>query len=194
MACLYRRKRSPFWWIEYKKDGLRRLESTGLRYEDELQTAQARVILAAWRAREARERNAQGRTPISDPSFDWSWVDTWLDGHCKSPKTRSAYGLHWRHIQHWLAVSKIRHPREISFRQATSTSNGALVDAPTAKRVAGTPSSQFQPAEAYAHFRRTCVLHWPNKTAHLDGAQSVCLWEEDSPGLRLFPVTTVEVT
>jgi hypothetical protein len=116
MACLYRRKRSPFWWLEHKKDGVRKLESTGLRYEDELQTAQARLILAAWKAREAKERRVEGRPAISDPSFDWSWLDEWLDSHCKSPKTRSAYDLHWRHIQHWLTVSKIRHPREITYQ------------------------------------------------------------------------------
>jgi hypothetical protein len=37
------------------------------------------------------------------------------------------------------------------------------------------------------------VSHIVRKTAPLDGAQSVCLWEEDSPGLRLFPVTTVRL-
>jgi hypothetical protein len=96
MASLYRRKRSPFWWLEYKKDGVRKLESTGLRYENELQTAQARLILAAWKAREAKQRSSELRSAISNPTFDWSWVDEWLDSHCKSFKTRSAYDLRGR--------------------------------------------------------------------------------------------------
>ncbi len=116
MACVYPRERSPFWWLHYKNDGVWKLKSTGLRYDNELQTAQAQLILSVWKEREVNERTVQGVSVRSDPSYDWSWVDDWPDNHCKNPRTRIGYGLHWRHIQHWLAVSKIRHPREISCR------------------------------------------------------------------------------
>ncbi|HEY5706308.1 MAG TPA: site-specific integrase [Terrimicrobiaceae bacterium] len=115
MPCLYRRKGSPFWWLKYQKDGATKCESTGLRYEDETQTAQAEVIRAKWALRENNDRGHTGQG-FAQQSFDWSWVDKWLDSHCKSQRTRAAYDLRWRHIQHWLAYSGIRHPRDISYR------------------------------------------------------------------------------
>ena len=85
-------------------------ESTGLRIESEEETLQAEVIRATWALRESRDSGHEGT------AYDWSWVCSWLEGHCKSPKTLSAYRLHWRHIGHWLLVAKIRGPKEITYR------------------------------------------------------------------------------
>lgn len=111
MASLFRRSKSPFWWLRYRPEGGKwRSDSTGLRVDSEEETCQAEVIRATWALRESENRGKE----VS--GYDWGWVDVWLEGHCKSPKTLAAYRLHWRHIQHWMRVTGIRRPQDVTFR------------------------------------------------------------------------------
>jgi integrase len=78
--------------------------------ESDKETAQAEVLRAEWTLRESGDREKAAR------GYTWEWVEGWLRGHCRSPRTLEAYRLHWRHIHHWISVARIAHPSEITYR------------------------------------------------------------------------------
>lgn len=110
MACIYKRKGSPFWWLKWKSGGKWRRDSTGLRFASEAETRAAVVLKREKDLEEAKEERKKAL------EYDWSWVEGWLEGHCKSVRTLQAYQLHWRHIRHWMTVTGICHPSDITFR------------------------------------------------------------------------------
>jgi hypothetical protein len=82
MAYLYRKPRSPFWYVVYfDAEKKPRHGSTGLRANDPGDTAKARALRAELEAKEhyrAREMNGEG----------WdAWVPKYLERHCETPRT-----------------------------------------------------------------------------------------------------------
>jgi len=112
MASLYMRPESPFWFLKRKsKDGTWVAHSTGLRCENEIETAQARLLMA-----EANLAEAGTQQSASD---GWGWVEGWLSKHWANPKTtKRAFGK-WKHIEHWLLLNGLSSPALVEFRHGS---------------------------------------------------------------------------
>ena len=109
MASLYSRPASPFWMLKTKIGGKWKAENTGLRVEDEIETAQAEVLRA-----EASLVEQTAPTNITS-NKGWGWVDGWLALHCKTDATLKNYKGCWKHITHWLTINGLHHPSIIKF-------------------------------------------------------------------------------
>ncbi len=113
MASLYRKKKSPFWWVAfYDSKRHRQNESTGLRADNPSETAKARVLRAELEAKEfRREAAAVGE------SWD-TWVPKFLDRHCESEKTLERYLDAWKWVAMWLQYRQIHTPKQITYKTA----------------------------------------------------------------------------
>src|SRR6266542_885724 len=109
MACLYKRKGSRFWWVEYVDAvGARRQESTKMHYDV---AAEARK---AWELR--KELAVREKSPI-DPSERWeAWVPRFLEQRYGEP-TLSRYKNSWKNLSAFLRVQGICVPRQLSRQQ-----------------------------------------------------------------------------
>ena len=114
MASLYRKKNSPYWFIQFiDADGKRRNKSTELRTDLPGETTQARTLRAQM---EAKELGRSGRGPEGG---GWeTWVPQFLDRHCEDPKTLERYSIIWKWLALWLQVRKFHSPRDITYRNA----------------------------------------------------------------------------
>jgi len=114
MAYLYRKKRSPFWYVVYfDPSGKERHRSTGLRGDDPNDTVKAKSLRAELEGKELR------RTPSANAEERWDvWVPRFLERHCDSAATRRRYLNAWKWIALWLEIRKLRAPAEISYRAA----------------------------------------------------------------------------
>ncbi len=113
MASLYRKKQSPFWFIQFvDAAGKRRNKSTGFRADDAGQTTKARAFRAELEAKELnRTAGALGG--------GWeSWVPQYLDRHCESARTRERYLDAWKWLALWLQIKHYHSPRDITYRNA----------------------------------------------------------------------------
>ena len=114
MSSIYRKKHSPFWFIQFiDADGTRRNKSTGLRTDDPGETVKARALRAQLEAKELG-RNAG---EISGGGWD-SWVPQYLDRHCESPRTHERYTGTWKWLAFWLQEKHHHSPRAITYRNA----------------------------------------------------------------------------
>ena len=114
MASLYRKKQSPFWFIQFiDTDGKRRNKSTGFRADDAEQTVKARAFRAPnWKQKElTRTAGALGG------GWD-AWVPQYLERHCESPRTHERYLDAWKWLALWLQVKHFHSPRDITYRKA----------------------------------------------------------------------------
>lgn len=113
MAYLYRKPRSPFWYVVYlDTDQKERHRSTGLRADDPNDTAKAKALRAELEAKEHR------RTPVIDTQTWEHWVPEYLERHCVSPRTHERYLDAWKWIALWLQTRKLHSPRQITYRNA----------------------------------------------------------------------------
>lgn len=113
MASLYRKLRSPFWFIQFvDAQGMRRNKSTGLRADDPGQTVQARALRAQLEAKEL------SRTVVPQGGGWDSWVPQFLERHSQAPRTLERYQDAWKWIALWLQTRKFHSPREITYRLA----------------------------------------------------------------------------
>ncbi len=113
MAYLYRKSRSPFWYIVYiDSDQQERHRSTGLRADDPGDTAKARTLRADLESKEHRLA-----LKVGGEGWD-SWVPKFLDRHCESPRTRDRYVDAWKWISLWLTQEKLNSARSITYRRA----------------------------------------------------------------------------
>lgn len=113
MASLYRKLRSPFWFIQFvDTQGTRRNKSTGLRADDPGQTVQARALRAQMEAKELT------RTALPQGGGWDSWVPQFLERHSQAPRTLERYQDAWKWIALWLQTRKFHSPREITYRVA----------------------------------------------------------------------------
>jgi integrase len=108
MASLYKRDRSPFWWVEYiDLSGNRRQESTKLRRSVPLETRKAREL--------CRELTAEEGNKLSNNETWEAWVVPYLkERYSEQPKTLARYLNSWRNISAFLGVHKIYVPRQLS--------------------------------------------------------------------------------
>jgi integrase len=114
MASIYKKRNSPFWFIQFiDTDGKRRNKSTGLRADDPAQTVKARALRARLEAKELT-RNAG---EISGGGWD-TWVPQYLERHCESPRTLERYTGTWSWLAFWLQEKRYHSPRAITYRNA----------------------------------------------------------------------------
>jgi len=113
MASLMKRGDSPYWWIRHKdKQGKWVQSSTGLRRDDQNDTAKAHDVLAKIQKREAA--NSARQAPAA-----WSrWVIPYLERHSKSEKTLLAYKARWKWLHMWLSEEGIHFPRAVRYKHA----------------------------------------------------------------------------
>jgi integrase len=114
MASLYKRSRSPFWWIQFiDSEGERRNKSTGLRWDNPAETVQARAVRAQLEAKELTRSGAANTGGAWD-----SWVPQYLERHCETPQTLRRYSGNWSWLALWLQLERIQSPRAITYRKA----------------------------------------------------------------------------
>jgi hypothetical protein len=113
MAYLYRKNRSPFWYVVYfDADRSECHRSTGLRADDPNDTAKAKGLRAELEAKEYH------RQPVIGGAVWDSWVPQFLDRHCESPRTRERYLDAWKWLALWLQLRHYHSPSNITYRNA----------------------------------------------------------------------------
>jgi integrase len=123
MASLYKRDRSPFWWIEYiDAAGERRQESTKLRCDTTAHCRQARQLRNDLTTRELAARTTGFQSSGSEPdgrSEMWAaWVPRFiLQRYATSQPTRIRYEQAWRNIDAYLRSEMITVPRQLTRQQ-----------------------------------------------------------------------------
>ena len=112
MAYLYRKTRSPFWYVVYLNTDRKEVHrSTGLRADDPNDTAKAKALRAELEAREYH------RAPGVN-SGGWDWVLKYLERHCKTKQTLGRYSGNWKWLALWLQTQRLHSPRLITYRKA----------------------------------------------------------------------------
>jgi len=113
MAYLYRKPRSPFWYVVYFDADRKEVHrSTGLRADDPNDTARAKAMRADLEAKEHR------RVPVADSAGWDSWVPKYLQRHCQSKGTLERYSGNWKWLALWLQTRRLHSPRQITYRNA----------------------------------------------------------------------------
>ena len=113
MAYLYRKQRSPFWYIQYfDADKVKHDKSPGLRTDDPNDTFKAKAIRA-----EMESREYQNVPLISNVAWD-SWVPKYFERHCQTSRTLQRYSGNWKWLSHWLQIRRLHSPRSITYRNA----------------------------------------------------------------------------
>jgi len=134
MSSLYKRARSPYWWIRMKVSGEWKSKNTGLRWDSLLDTKRAKILALDRSVEESAKDSPREET-------GWGWVPAWLNTGRISPLTASARALHWRHIRDFLLENEILSPTAvrhlhaqeyIAKRTATKRHNGKLISRNTA--------------------------------------------------------------
>ncbi len=111
MACLYRKKRSPFWYVQYiDSNKIKHDKSTGLRADDPNDTVKAKVLRAELEAKEY-----QSFPLVNGAAWD-TWVPKFLERHCQTEATSGRYGNAWRWLSLWLQRGRIHSPRQLTYR------------------------------------------------------------------------------
>jgi integrase len=114
MASIYRKKKSPFWFIQFiDADGIRRNKSTGLRTDDPGETVKARAMRAEFEAKELNRTAGE----VSGGGWD-TWVPQYLERHCEAARTLERYTDSWQWLAFWLQEKHYHTPRAITYRNA----------------------------------------------------------------------------
>jgi integrase len=111
MAYLYRKLRSPFWYIQYiDADKIKHDKSTGFRTDDPNDTIKAKVLRAELEAREYQ------RVPmVNSAAWDY-WVPKFFERHCPTTATLNRYEDAWKWVALWLQNNRIHSPRQLTYR------------------------------------------------------------------------------
>jgi hypothetical protein len=111
MAYLYRKHRSPFWYIQYiDADKIKHDKSTGFRADDPNDTIKAKVLRAELEAREYQ------RVPmVNGAAWDY-WVPKFFERHCPTKATLDRYEDAWKWVALWLQNNRIHSPRQLTYR------------------------------------------------------------------------------
>lgn len=109
MASLYKKTRSPFWWMEFRDvRGVRHNESTKLRWDDVEQTRKAKGLCAQ---RSAGEFAA----PARGGGEGWKWVERWQETrYASNAGTRKRMGSAWAAVRAFLRERRVLLPRTLS--------------------------------------------------------------------------------
>ncbi len=114
MASLYRKKNSPFWFIQFVDPISRKRvnRSTGFRTDSAKETVEARAFRAQREAKElSHNAGALGG------GWD-TWVTQYLERHCESPLTLERYLDAWKWLALWLQTKRFHSPKDITYRNA----------------------------------------------------------------------------
>ncbi len=106
MAYLYRKHRSPYWYVQYvDSENKKHDKSTGLRADDPNDTAKAKVLRAELEANEHR------KIPLINDAAWESWVPKFFDRHCQTEATLQRYLDAWKWLALWLQHNRslVRH-------------------------------------------------------------------------------------
>jgi hypothetical protein len=105
MAYLYRKTRSPFWYVVYFDNNRKEVHrSTGLRADDPNQTMEAKALRAELEAKEHRV------APVAAKDGWDTWVVKYLKHHCESPLTLERYLDAWKWLALWLQTERYHSP------------------------------------------------------------------------------------
>lgn len=104
MASLYRRPRSPHWWLRYKINGVWKSANTGLRVDSPTDTKRARIL--------AEERRFD-ESAHTLPDTGWGWVRAWLASTAPTDLTRQSYLNRWRHVEEFLVEHDLDTPGSV---------------------------------------------------------------------------------
>jgi integrase len=111
MAYLYRKQRSPFWYIQYiDANNEKHDKSTGLRADDPNDTAKAKVLRAELEAREHQ------KVPLFNGAAWDNWVSKFFERHCPIKATLDRYEDAWKWVALWLQNNRIHSPRQMTYR------------------------------------------------------------------------------
>jgi integrase len=114
MASIYKKKNSPFWFVQFiDAEGIRRNKSTSLRADDPAQTIKARTLRAQLEAKELNRNAGQ----VSGGGWD-TWVPQYLERHCESQRTLQRYTGSWSWLAFWLQERHYHSPRVLTYRNA----------------------------------------------------------------------------
>jgi integrase len=112
MAYLYRKARSPYWYVVFfDAAGKERHRSTGFRANDPNETSRAKALRAELEAKE-RRREPGGAAEAWD-----AWVPQFLERHCQSEKTHKRYAVAWKWLGLWLQRERIASPRQLTYKR-----------------------------------------------------------------------------
>jgi integrase len=113
MAYLYRKNRSPFWYIQYiDADKIKHDKSTVLRADDPNDTAKAKAMRAELEANEHR------KIPLVNGAAWDNWVLKYFERHCPTKATLDRYEDAWKWVALWLQRNRIHSPRQLTYRLA----------------------------------------------------------------------------
>ena len=115
MASLYKRPRSPFWWIKCRDTKAHSTTvgkviylSTGFRVGVGPDTRSARQMAAELTL-------AESKFTTTSPLEPWvNWVPDYLNVYCKSPATLERYTTIWKNLSLFLAEKEIITPRQLT--------------------------------------------------------------------------------
>jgi hypothetical protein len=108
MASLYRRSRSPFWWIKYRDPmGQVVRESTGLRHGQLLDTREARKLEA--------KRTVEERESSGGAGEHWlAWVPAYIVArHAETTYSGEIWRSRWANLFAFLCEEQILVPRQV---------------------------------------------------------------------------------
>jgi site-specific recombinase XerD len=113
MASLYKRARSPYYWIKYRDDVNQvQQESTGFRHGIPSETRKAQMV-----KNEKSLQELQINKHTVDESWDL-WVGEFLNSrYSKSPQTLKRYQNAWTNLATYLRDKAISRPRQLTYRQ-----------------------------------------------------------------------------
>jgi hypothetical protein len=113
MAHLFKRDRSPYWWIQYRPSTStkRRSESTGYRHSHIVQTRLAREL-------EARRTLAERQSVGIISRERWHvWVPSFIASrYADNPNSLTRYAAAWRVLRMWLDELEINLPRQLTYQ------------------------------------------------------------------------------
>lgn len=112
MAYLYRKARSPFWYVVFfDTDGKERHRSTGFRTDDASETSRAKALRAELEAKEHQRPPSAG-----GESWD-SWVPQFLQRHCNTERTHERYLDAWKWAALWMQRERIHTARHLTYKR-----------------------------------------------------------------------------
>lgn len=113
MAYLYRKPRSPFWYVVYFDADQKEVHrSTKLRANNPNDTTQAKALRAELEAAEHH------RAPVINSEGWDTWVSKYLERHCQSERTLERYTGNWKWLALWLQTQRLHSPRVITYRNS----------------------------------------------------------------------------
>ena len=113
MAYLYRKDRSPFWYVVFHNADRKEVHrSTGLRADNPNDTAKAKALRAELEAKEHH------RAPVVNDGAWENWVPKYFERHCEANRTFERYNGNWKWLALWLQTERLYTPRSITYRNA----------------------------------------------------------------------------